>query len=113
LGTDGTIEAVGKGTVSAQAEIPPEDECSISIVMNNQTTETLEVEDGDSIKIELKSSGDCECCETKKDCKAKNASMWIMKNTKEKGTVAISRQQINKRLKELAINMARRKMGLR
>lgn len=82
-------------------------------MMNDQLTETLEVEDGDSIKLELKSEGNCECCETKKDCKARTASMWVMKSTREKGVVAIDRKQIDNKLKELAIRMAKRKMGLR
>jgi hypothetical protein len=104
---------VGKGTVTATADIV-KDKCGIEIVMNGEVTDTIEVVDGDPIEVVLYTSNEeCECCEVKKDCKAKAASMWVMKSTKDGKIIAIDKKQIDDRLKNLAIRMARRKLGLR
>lgn len=105
------IESVGAGTVSAYAD--GGSGCGAAVMINGQIRETIDVEDGDAIDISLHSNDECSCCETHRNCEARNAGFWVLKNTKEKGTIAIDKSQINERLKTMAINMAKRKMGLK
>ena len=112
LGPEG-IEAVGQGTVSAYADKPQEDRCGIEVLINGQITNTVDVQDGDRIEISLYSNDECSCCEVQRECNAKNAAALIMKSSKDKGTITLDKKKIDERIKSMALNMAKRRMGLR
>lgn len=110
MGPNG-IEAVGNGTLSAKME--GESECEAWIEINEQKTESLQVQDGDKIEVSLKTYQDCSCCEVGRNCNVKNAGFWVVKNNREKGVTSLDRRQLDRRLKALALRMASRKNKLR
>ena len=105
------IEAVGNGTVSASIE--GGGECETWVEINGERTESIEVKDGDEIEVSLKTTQDCSCCEVGRNCNAKNAGFWVVKNNREKGVTSLDRSQLDRRLKALALRMADRKNKLR
>lgn len=105
------IEAVGDGTVSASIE--GSGECENWVEINGERRESLEVSDGDEIKVSLKTNQDCSCCEVGRNCNVRNANFWVVKNNKEKGVTSLDRSQLDRRLKALALRMASRKNKLR
>jgi hypothetical protein len=111
MGPEG-IEAVGAGTVSAHAE-DKGSYCSPEVLMNGSLKNSIEVKDGDKIDISLHTTSSCSCCEVNKDCTVRNAAFWVVKSGKEKGTMTIDKQQLTGRIKELAVRVAKRRMGLR
>lgn len=111
MGPNG-IEAVGDGTISAKADTLDEI-CGMAVVINGEETESVDVKDGDSIEVSIKTNQNCSCCEIGRNCNVKNAGFWVVKNNKEKGVTSLDRSQLDRRLKALAIRMASRKNKLR
>lgn len=110
--TTGGVEAVGDGTVTAQMSEPPD--CEVLLILNGSARNSVQVNDGDSISVELQTLGDCECCETKRDCNGgSQASMWMKKGNRENKTIVLNKMALEQRVKLIVEKVKKRSRGLR
>lgn len=92
------IEAVGSGTVVATHESLNLPNCDIAVLLNGELDSTT-VSDGDQIQIEIQVIGDCECCETQRDCVAPAETLWVQKSNKNKKTIVLDKVALMKKVK--------------
>jgi hypothetical protein len=102
------VEAVGAGkiTASSSGELPYG--CSAEITLNGEAAAEINVEDGEVVQVDIRTSGDCECCETQRDCAAESAGLWVQKSNKDRKTVALDKQAIRDKVK-LAVDRVRKR----
>jgi hypothetical protein len=110
MGSNG-IEAVGSGVVTAQYSTPTLTDCEIMVLLNGSTNQSAEVEDGDSINIEMYTNGSCSCCETKRDCTAATKSLWIQK--KDGKSIVLDKQTLMDKVKFAAERVRNKRRRLR
>jgi len=109
------VEAVGKGTVTAQMNSASVPDCQISLILNGSAGNSVEVEDGDSVSVEIQAVGKCACCETKRDCTggSQSSGMWLKKSGREGGVVAMDKSALEQKIKFVIERVRKRKRGLR
>ena len=108
------IEAVGAGTVTAQMSPSSMPDCQISLILNGNAGNAVQVEDGDSITVEIQAIGSCICCETKRSCEgSQSTAMWMAKSAKENKTIVMNKSAIEQKIKLVMDKVRRRKRGLR
>lgn len=88
------IEAVGSGIVSAKINSPQS--CQVNLAINGIETDSIAVEDGDSITVELHTDSKCQCCETKRDCNSKSTPLFMQSKRK---TMSLNRNELIRRIK--------------
>jgi hypothetical protein len=88
------IEAVGSGIVSAKINKPQN--CPVTLAINGMETDSVAVEDGDSITVELYTESECQCCETKRDCNSQSAPLFMQSGRK---TMSLNRNELMRRIK--------------
>ncbi len=100
------MEAVGAGKIiaSSSGELPYG--CSAEITLNGDATVEINVEDGEVIQVDIRTSGDCECCETQRDCAAVSAGLWLQKSNKDRTTVALDKKAMRDKVR-LAVDRVR------
>jgi hypothetical protein len=104
-----SIESVGKGSVSASLSLPEIPGCDVNLLLNGKIATTIDVEDGDTINVELQATGNCLCCETGKNCNTQNAPMWVQKSNKENKTIILNRSELMNRVKFVTNRVRKRK----
>jgi len=88
------IEAVGSGIVSAKINSPQN--CQVTLAINGVETDSIAVEDGDSITVELHTDSKCQCCETKRDCNSKSTPLFMQTNREK---ISLNRNELIRRIK--------------
>jgi hypothetical protein len=92
-----TIEAVGSGVVSATINQP--ENCQVTLALNGIETDSIAVEDGDEITVEIHTESKCKCCETKRDC-SPNSSGFIAQA--RSGKISINKNELARRIRFIA-----------
>jgi hypothetical protein len=107
LGSSG-IEAVGDGTVTAtlNGELP--EGCSLNVIINGEKTTQVNVKDGDSIEVMIETSGNCECCETQRECSSNSSGLFLQKSNKDRKTIILDKEIIMSKVK-LAVEKVRKR----
>jgi hypothetical protein len=88
------IEAVGRGIVSAKINEPQN--CLVTLAINGMETDSVAVEDGDSITVELYTDSECQCCETKRDCNSRAVPLFMQSG---KNKMSLNRNELMRRIK--------------
>jgi hypothetical protein len=88
------VEAVGSGDVTANVSGPDLYGCPVELIINGIATNSIHVEDGDAIEIELVSTGNCICCRTKSSCASQAASMFVQKSNKDGTTISLDKRAL-------------------
>jgi hypothetical protein len=89
-------------------------DCQVSLILNGSTGNTVQVEDGDSITVEIQAIGSCTCCETKRNCEGSQpTTMWMAKSAKENKTIVLKRSALEQKIKFVIERVRKRKRGLR
>ena len=88
------IEAVGSGIVSAKINSPQN--CQVTLAINGMETDSIAVEDGDSITVELHAESKCQCCETKRDCNSGAAPFMALGGANK---ISLNRNELIRRIK--------------
>lgn len=89
-----SIETVGTGTVTAEAAGPGLTGCEVTVKLNG-SAEPIQVNDGDSINVEVSVTGDCKCCEVGQNCQSSSTtSLWVQKSNADKSTIALNRKEL-------------------
>lgn len=96
MGSDG-IEAVGSGIVSAKITTPQN--CQVTLAINGVETDSVAVEDGDSITVELHTDSKCQCCETKRDCNSGAAPFMALGGANK---ISLNKNELMRRIKLVA-----------
>lgn len=107
LGPEG-VEAVGDGMVTATTSGGAPYGCEIEVELNGQKVQALNVVDGELIAIQLKTTGDCECCEVQRDCVAPQAGLWVQKSRDDGKTIVLDSEAIRKKVR-LAVDRVRKR----
>ena len=68
----------------------------------NGSEEPIEVEDGDVINLEVQTIGDCECCETQRDCSSQSSTLWVYKSNKDRSTIALDKRTLMSKIRMAA-----------
>jgi hypothetical protein len=68
--------------------------CPVEVIINGQATNSIHVEDGDTIEIELVSTGNCVCCRTKSSCVSQEAGMFVHKSNKDGTTISLDKKAL-------------------
>lgn len=102
------VEAVGPGTVTATTIGTAPYGCEVEVIMNGQATQTVGVADGELIALEVRTSGDCECCETQRTCIAPQAGLWVQKSNQDGRTIVLDREAIRSKVR-LAVDRVKKK----
>ncbi|NBT57581.1 hypothetical protein EBT16_02240 [bacterium] len=113
--SSGGVEAVGAGTVTAELSSSNLQDCQVSLILNGSAGNSTEVEDGDSISVEVQAVGNCSCCETKRDCEggSQSASLWMSKSGRENKTIVMNKSVLEQKIKFVVDRVKRRSRGLR
>jgi len=85
---------VGSGDVTANVTGPDLYGCPVEVMINGQATNSIHVEDGDAIEIELVSAGNCVCCRTKSSCVSQSAGLWVHKSNKDRATISLDKKAL-------------------
>jgi len=111
----GGVEAVGSGTVSASFSPPKISNCTVDLLMNGKKTTSVEVQDGDSVSVELQVEGDCACCETQRHCNAMSGSapLWMQKSVKENKFIKLNKSSLAERIRSIAEKIKKKSKKLR
>lgn len=110
LGPEG-VEAVGAGVVTATATGQPPYGCEIEVLLNGAPVQATSVTDGDLIAVEVRTSGECECCETQRDCISSQSSLWVQKSNQDGKTITIDREAIKNKVRLAVERVRKRKKG--
>jgi hypothetical protein len=110
----GGVEAVGAGTVTAQISSSNLPDCQVSLILNGSAGNSMQVEDGDSINVEIQTMGSCTCCETKRDCigGSQFTGLWMSRSGKENKTIVMNRSALEQKIKFVVDRVKKRKRGL-
>ena len=98
LGAD-VVEAVGSGEITATLSGPDLEGCSVSLILNGQSSSTISVEDGDEVTVELQTGGNCSCCKTKSECSSSPTSLWVQKSNKDRSTISLDKRALMEKLR--------------
>lgn len=107
LGPDG-VEAVGPGLVAAKTTGSLPLGCTAEVFLNGQNAEQVNVEDGELISVELKTNGQCDCCEVQRECIAPQASLWIQRSREDGKTIVLDKEAIRSKVR-LAVDRVRKR----
>ena len=99
---------MGPGTVTASVTGSAPPNCYPEVFMNGDRVDYITIGDGDTVAIELKSSGGCQCCEVERDCTVQTSSLWVQKSSKENKTIVMDRNAIREKV-QLAVDRVRRR----
>lgn len=92
------IEAVGDGTVTASYLGTGLPDCDVAVLLNG-SLDSVAVSDGDPINVEIQVIGNCECCETQRDCVSPSQSLWVQKSNKDRKTIVLDKAALIKKVK--------------
>jgi hypothetical protein len=107
LGPEG-VEAVGSGVVTAKTLGSPPYGCETNIFLNGEKKEAVEVEDGELVAVEVRTTGDCECCEVQRNCVAPQTGLWVQKSNENGKTIVLDGAALRSKVK-IAVNRVRKK----
>lgn len=107
LGPSG-VEAVGDGMVGAKVTGTLPEGCNVIITLNGIQGQEIEVKDGDFINVQVKTIGNCKCCETQRECNMPSKSLWVQKNKMDKKTIVLDQEAIRSKVK-IAVDRVRKR----
>lgn len=105
---------MGAGTVTANISSFATPDCQVSLILNGRATNSIQVEDGDPIKVEIQAIGNCTCCETKIDCisASQSAGLWMSGRGKENNSIVMNKSALEQKIKFVLERIKKRKRGL-
>jgi positive regulator of sigma E activity len=71
----------------------------VTLALNGIETDSIMVEDGDTISVELQTGSDCKCCETKREC-SDGATAFLAQGGK--GKIRLNRSELMRRIRYVA-----------
>lgn len=108
LGPEG-VEAVGAGVVTATTSGSLPYGCEAEVFLNGEKAQAVNVNDGEIIALEVKTNGNCECCETQRDCTVQQASgLWVQKSNENGKTIVLDGAALRSKVK-IAVDRVRKK----
>lgn len=96
------IEAVGGGEVTAYMNEPDLPGCAVTLTLNGEAKNTIYVEDGDQINVDLTTEGSCSCCRTHSECSSSTAGLWVHKSNKDRSTISLNKRELLNKIRTAA-----------
>lgn len=110
MGPEG-VEAVGPGVVTATQNGSPPYGCEIEVLLNGLAVPTIDVEDGELINLEIRPTGDCQCCETQRECVTPSTGLWIQKSNENGRTIVLNKDAIREKVRLAVERVKKRRRG--
>lgn len=83
-------------------------DCVVEVILNGEARNEIKVEDGDIIDVSVRTSGDCECCETQRDCITSTTGLWVQKSNENRKTIVMDKDAIRNKVR-LAVDRVRKR----